>query len=127
MLQPNVFEEFGAFIMNLDLDYFRCYASISVMTTLMHLTGSLQINDPADSFNLLVNNGAAAGQVVYHTHIHIIPRKARDCLWTSESIRRHPLKPDQEASRLANCIRENLSFVNLYEDSKGQDSSLVGN
>ncbi|PIN20937.1 Zinc-binding protein of the histidine triad (HIT) family [Handroanthus impetiginosus] len=80
-----------------------------------------------DSFNLLVNNGAAAGQVVYHTHIHIIPRKARDCLWTSESIRRHPLKPDQEASRLANCIRENLSFVNLYEDSKGQDSSLVGN
>ncbi|KAK9188085.1 hypothetical protein WN944_019484 [Citrus x changshan-huyou] len=38
----------------------------------------------ADSFNLLVNNGAAAGQVIFHTHIHIIPRKARDCLWTSE-------------------------------------------
>ncbi|XP_042958530.1 adenylylsulfatase HINT3-like isoform X2 [Carya illinoinensis] len=33
-----------------------------------------------DSFNLLVNNGAEAGQ----THIHIIPRKARDCLWPSE-------------------------------------------
>ncbi|XP_042958531.1 adenylylsulfatase HINT3-like isoform X3 [Carya illinoinensis] len=37
-----------------------------------------------DSFNLLVNNGAEAGQVIFHTHIHIIPRKARDCLWPSE-------------------------------------------
>lgn len=44
----------------------------------------------ADSFNLLVNNGAAAGQVIFHTHIHMIPRKARDCLWTSESLRRRP-------------------------------------
>ncbi|XP_039031335.1 adenylylsulfatase HINT3-like isoform X3 [Hibiscus syriacus] len=41
----------------------------------------------SDSFNLLVNNGAAAGQVIFHTHIHIIPRKAGDCLWTSEFYR----------------------------------------
>ncbi|KAG8371689.1 hypothetical protein BUALT_Bualt13G0114400 [Buddleja alternifolia] len=79
-----------------------------------------------DSFNLLVNNGAAAGQVIYHTHIHIIPRKAQDCLWTSESIRRRPMKIDQEASQLANCIRENLLFVNNHEDSKGQASDLTG-
>ncbi|OMO70069.1 Histidine triad (HIT) protein [Corchorus capsularis] len=58
---------------------------------IMKATGS-------DSFNLLVNNGAAAGQVIFHTHIHIIPRKARDCLWTSESLHRRPLKLDQEAS-----------------------------
>nr|POF20939.1 adenylylsulfatase hint3 [Quercus suber] len=37
-----------------------------------------------DSFNLVVNNGASAGQVIFHTHIHIIPRKAHDCLWPSE-------------------------------------------
>ncbi|XP_039013769.1 adenylylsulfatase HINT3-like isoform X2 [Hibiscus syriacus] len=47
---------------------------------IMKATGS-------DSFNLLVNNGAAAGQVIFHTHIHIIPRKAGDCLWTSEFYR----------------------------------------
>ncbi|KAL0369447.1 UNVERIFIED_CONTAM: Adenylylsulfatase HINT3 [Sesamum angustifolium] len=82
----------------------------------------------ADSFNLLVNNGAAAGQVIYHTHIHIIPRKAHDCLWDSESIQRRPLKLDQEGSQLANRIRENLSFVIGYEDgSEGQASTLVGN
>ncbi|KAH6836813.1 histidine triad nucleotide-binding 3 [Perilla frutescens var. hirtella] len=81
-----------------------------------------------DSFNLLVNNGAAAGQVIYHTHIHIIPRKANDCLWTSESLRRRPLKLDQEISRLADHIRESLTFLNNYEDSKGQGStSLVVN
>ncbi|CAA0842443.1 histidine triad nucleotide-binding 3 [Striga hermonthica] len=81
-----------------------------------------------DSFNLLVNNGAAAGQVIYHTHIHIIPRKAHDCLWTSESLLRRPLKLDQEASQLVNRIRESLVFVENYQDSKGtQASSLVEN
>lgn len=32
----------------------------------------------ADSFNLGVNSGRAAGQVVNHTHFHIIPRFAAD-------------------------------------------------
>lgn len=29
----------------------------------------------ASGFNLAVNNGASAGQEVYHLHFHIIPRK----------------------------------------------------
>ncbi|KAL1207482.1 Adenylylsulfatase HINT3 [Cardamine amara subsp. amara] len=62
----------------------------------------------SDSFNLLVNNGAAAGQVIFHTHIHIIPRKERDCLWASESLRRHALKLDKEASQLASRVRQQL-------------------
>ncbi|KAG7533402.1 Histidine triad (HIT) protein [Arabidopsis thaliana x Arabidopsis arenosa] len=62
----------------------------------------------SDSFNLLVNNGAAAGQVIFHTHIHIIPRKERDCLWASESLRRHTLKLDKEASQLVSRVRQQL-------------------
>ncbi|CAH2044769.1 unnamed protein product, partial [Thlaspi arvense] len=62
----------------------------------------------SDSFNLLVNNGAAAGQVIFHTHIHIIPRKEHDCLWASESLRRHTLKLDKEASQLASSVRQQL-------------------
>ncbi|XP_027114096.1 adenylylsulfatase HINT3-like [Coffea arabica] len=79
-----------------------------------------------DSFNLLVNNGAAAGQVIFHTHIHIIPRKASDCLWASESLRRRKLKLDQEALRLARSIRDRLQFVESFDESKGQGSSLLG-
>ena len=31
-----------------------------------------------DSFNIGVNDGAAAGQTIEHAHIHIIPRRAGD-------------------------------------------------
>jgi len=34
----------------------------------------------ADGFNLGVNNGAAAGQLVFHQHTHIIPRFKDDGL-----------------------------------------------
>jgi histidine triad (HIT) family protein len=32
----------------------------------------------ADGFNIIVNNGAAAGQTIYHFHFHIIPRFEKD-------------------------------------------------
>ncbi len=34
----------------------------------------------ADGFNLGMNNGAAAGQIVLHQHTHIIPRFSDDAL-----------------------------------------------
>jgi histidine triad (HIT) family protein len=34
----------------------------------------------ADGFNLLQNNGEAAGQTVKHIHFHIIPRKNGDAI-----------------------------------------------
>ncbi|XP_031255671.1 adenylylsulfatase HINT3-like [Pistacia vera] len=86
------------------------------------ISNAIMKTTASDSFNLLVNNGVAAGQVIFHTHIHIIPRKARDCLWASESLRRHPLKLDQETSRLADQVRKQLS--NISEDTKGIESSL---
>ncbi|KAK4573666.1 hypothetical protein RGQ29_031567 [Quercus rubra] len=66
----------------------------------------------SDSFNLVVNNGASAGQVIFHTHIHIIPRKAHDCLWPSENLRRRRLKLDQDVFKLVDCVREQLSISN---------------
>ncbi len=36
----------------------------------------------AEGYNVLSNNGAAAGQVVDHLHFHIIPRKTGDRVFT---------------------------------------------
>uniref|UniRef100_A0ACD5WB18 Uncharacterized protein n=1 Tax=Avena sativa TaxID=4498 RepID=A0ACD5WB18_AVESA len=60
-----------------------------------------------DSFNLVVNNGAAAGQVIFHTHFHIIPRRSGDKLWPTESFRRSSIEPN-ETSSLIICIKEQL-------------------
>jgi histidine triad (HIT) family protein len=32
----------------------------------------------ADGLNIVVNSGAAAGQDVFHYHVHVIPRRAKD-------------------------------------------------
>lgn len=43
----------------------------------------------ADGLNLVQNNGVAAGQTVYHFHMHLIPRYENDSvgeLWTPGSL-----------------------------------------
>lgn len=62
-----------------------------------------------DSFNLLVNSGKAAGQVVFHTHFHIIPRRSGDNLWRSEDDNRRALPVGHETALLVQQIRLNLS------------------
>ncbi len=47
-----------------------------------------------EGINILQNNGSAAGQVVPHVHVHIIPRKSGDGLLT-------PWKPQPAGDELA--------------------------
>ena len=42
------------------------------------MSGTIQESLKADGFNVIINNGAAAGQTVYHFHFHIIPRFSSD-------------------------------------------------
>ena len=60
----------------------------------------------ADSFNLGVNTGKPAGQVVYHTHFHIIPRFATDAhrLWGGQPYQNGKMQ------EVAKGIREKLSI-----------------
>jgi histidine triad (HIT) family protein len=37
-----------------------------------------KLKEGADGFNVVMNNGSSAGQVVFHTHVHIIPRNKND-------------------------------------------------
>ena len=42
------------------------------------MSGTIQESLEADGFNVIINNGAAAGQTVFHFHFHIIPRFSSD-------------------------------------------------
>jgi histidine triad (HIT) family protein len=58
-----------------------------------------------DGYNLLCNNGRAAGQLVDHMHFHIIPRNTNDGLferWPSYKY------PEGRIERIAAEIRRNL-------------------
>jgi len=50
----------------------------AVAARLGRIAGAVAAAMEADGYNVLVNNGRAAGQVVEHVHFHIIPRKAGD-------------------------------------------------
>ncbi|CAN6335853.1 unnamed protein product [Urochloa humidicola] len=62
-----------------------------------------------DAFNVLINNGEKAGQVIFHTHVHIIPRSKDDNLWSSETYSRSPISHGQETKNLVSSIKEVLS------------------
>ncbi len=47
---------------------------LSVMKTVKKIAPAIKTAMEADGFNILVNNGTEAGQQVFHTHVHIIPR-----------------------------------------------------
>lgn len=59
----------------------------------------------SDGYNVLCNNGRAAGQLVEHIHFHIIPRNEGDGIfnrWPSYSY------PAGKAEKIAELIRKKL-------------------
>ncbi|GIK11264.1 MAG: hydrolase [Chloroflexota bacterium] len=60
----------------------------------------------ATGFNVLINNGSDAGQVVPHLHIHLIPRRAGDGLGFRWNVRGY--QPG-EADRVAESLRRELA------------------
>ncbi|MES2006617.1 MAG: HIT family protein [Patescibacteria group bacterium] len=57
----------------------------------------------ADGINISMNNEPAAGQIVFHAHVHIIPRFEKDSGYSGG----HTYKPG-EATNIANKIRAAL-------------------
>lgn len=52
----------------------------AVLSRLPGLGRAVAAATGADGFNILLNNGKVAGQVVEHVHAHVIPRKEGDGL-----------------------------------------------
>ncbi len=88
--------EHSADIFSLDDKYVERAFSVAkkIGAALKKLTG-------CDGINILQNNGAAAGQTVFHFHVHVIPRYKNDRCnigWEHESY------ADGEAADLAEKI-----------------------
>ena len=60
----------------------------------------------ADGFNVVVNNGRAAGQSVYHCHIHIIPRYFSDEFKFRLNLKQYQ---HDELSKYGSIIRNSLA------------------
>lgn len=55
--------------------------------TAKKVAGAIQKNLGAEGVNIGMNNGKAAGQIVFHSHIHVMPRYGNDSfkLWQGKS------------------------------------------
>ena len=76
-----------------------------VCSRLGKIAGAMAEAMQSDGYNLLCNNGSAAGQLVEHLHFHIIPRNVGDGVF-----RRWPSYkyPEGKAEAIAAKIRRNL-------------------
>lgn len=70
------------------------------------VAGKVQSALGAAGFNMGINNGKAAGQEVFHAHIHIIPRYQGDGGGSMKSVARMASREDLE--HIASKIRHTL-------------------
>ncbi|OHB59474.1 MAG: hypothetical protein A2173_10030 [Planctomycetes bacterium RBG_13_44_8b] len=77
----------------------------AVAAVLPKIAAAVSAATDADGYNILCNNGRAAGQLVEHLHFHVIPRKTGDGVfnrWPSFTY------PKGRAEELAEKIRAKL-------------------
>lgn len=71
----------------------------ALMTTAKKIAKALSLSIGNGSYNILMNNGKIAGQLVNHAHIHIIPRFKGDRLrltWSHKKYTDKEMKSVQE-------------------------------
>lgn len=75
-----------------------------LMAVVVKITPAIIKGVGAEAFNLGVNNGAAAGQIIFHTHFHIMPRFTADGhkLWHGKDMNQ------DEFTKIAEKIRESI-------------------
>lgn len=73
-----------------------------IVPTLKKLSLSIKEAVGADGINIISNNGEAAGQLVFHLHLHIIPRFADDGLknWHGKNYSKEEMTETAEKIKL---------------------------
>jgi len=79
----------------------------NLIVAVKKIAGAVVAATGAEGFNLGLNNGAVAGQMVGHVHFHIMPRWENDGrkLWLGQAY------PEGEAQAIAEKIKNNLLEV----------------
>jgi len=67
----------------------------NLMVVVQKLSKQIKTALKSDGINIIINNEPTAGQVIFHTHIHIIPR------FNSDNIKHWPSKKYTEKELLA--------------------------
>jgi histidine triad (HIT) family protein len=77
-----------------------------VLLTVQKISISVKNALSADGINIVMNNESAAGQQIFHAHIHVIPRENEDGLlhWPHKEY-----TDENEALQIANKIKTNLN------------------
>lgn len=76
-----------------------------VISTVKKLNSAIQKAVGADATNIMQNNGKAAGQLIFHSHTHIIPRFADDGFRHWKGKRKYK---EGEMDKVAQSIRQVL-------------------
>ena len=74
-----------------------------LMRSILVVSRSVKSVTDAPGMNISCNNGAEAGQEVFHLHFHIIPRFAKH---EFEPVPRNPYANDEERRQYADAIKE---------------------
>lgn len=77
----------------------------SVVANLGKIAGAIVAATACDGYNILCNNGRAAGQLVEHVHFHIIGRNTGDGVFSQWPSKEYG---EGQAVAMAEKIRENL-------------------
>lgn len=72
-----------------------------LMTTVKNVAKAVMQGMKADGINVIFNNESSAGQIIFHTHAHIIPRFANDGFrgWPQGTYSEHEIKAVGEKIR----------------------------
>ena len=80
-----------------------------VVAAALRTTPLTRDDSPADGVNLVVNDGKAAFQTVFHTHLHVIPRHRGDKLRMARSLLvRRDKTPDVTAATVLAAVLEQI-------------------
>lgn len=77
---------------------------INLFTIVHKLAAAIKASVKANGFNITINNGRAAGQVVDHLHIHIIPRFNNDGLSSWDKLTYQDGQMKELAEQIKNSV-----------------------